>query len=162
MRAAAGATAHARLRHNHAMRHLPTTFLLLMATLLAACDAPPPRRVGAPVVLPGPDSALEFAGQRPCADCLGIEAWLRLELRDGVQRYRMVERYRGMDRERRFEDAGTWSSQGDLLRLASDAGGERVYVRSEDGGLQARASGGGELPEARDEVLVPVGYGRSQ
>ena len=55
--------------------------LLALASLLAACDmATPAGRAPEP---PAASSAMEFRGERPCTDCLGIESWLRLD-QDGV------------------------------------------------------------------------------
>jgi len=141
--------------------------LLLCLSLLAGCDAPAPRAPRAPTAnqaLPpidpaAVDSALEFRGQRPCVDCAGIDAWLRLQSGDGLQRYQLVERYRGEGRDLRFEDEGDWAAQGDLLRLRSAQGGERVYLRLEDGSLQARGIDGAPLPALADEVLLPVSFG---
>jgi len=104
------------------------------------------------------DSAMEFRGQRPCADCSGIESFLRLEQHEGTRRYRLVEHYRSGERERRFEDAGEWMAEGDTLRLRSRNGGERVYVRMGDGMLQARDARGAPLAGAADDVLVPVTF----
>jgi hypothetical protein len=101
---------------------------------------------------------MEFRGQRPCADCSGIESWLRLEQQAGKQRYRLVEHYRTGDQERRFEDGGEWVAEGDLLRLRSSAGGERVYARVADGTLQARDARGATLPAAADDVMLPVTF----
>ena len=101
---------------------------------------------------------MEFRGQRGCADCAGIEAWLTLEQHGEQRQYRLVELYRGVDRERRFEDVGTWQASGDMLRLDSSAGGERVYLVLPDNRLQANDSRGLPLPAAADELLVPVGY----
>ena len=146
--------------HNPRMSR-PLLPLLLCLSLLAGCDAPAPRAPAANQALPAidpaaVDSALEFRGQRPCADCAGIDAWLRLQSGDGLQRYQMVERYRGDGRDLRFEDEGDWDAQGDLLRLRSAQGGERVYVRQEDGSLQARGIDGAPFPALADEVLLPV------
>lgn len=101
---------------------------------------------------------MEFRGERPCVDCNGIEAWLRLEQQGRQQPYRLVEHYRGDHREQRFEDAGEWRADGDLLRLRSRDGGERVYARLADGTLQARDAHGRPLPAAVDEVMVPVTF----
>ena len=148
--------------HNPRMSR-PLLPLLLCLSLLAGCDAAP--RVPAagqasPAIDPAAvDSTLEFRGQRPCVDCAGIDAWLRLQSGDGAQRYQLIERYRGDGRDLRFEDAGDWTAQGDLLRLRSAQGGERVYVRQEDGSLQARGIDGAPLPALADEVLLPTRFG---
>ena len=138
--------------------------LLLCLSLLAGCDAPAPPAPAANQALPpidpaAVDSALEFRGQRPCADCAGIDAWLRLQSGDGLQRYQLVERYRGDGRDLRFEDEGDWTAQGDLLRLRSAQGGERVYLRQEDGSLQARGIDGAPMPALAEEVLLPTRFG---
>ncbi|HSD16244.1 MAG TPA: copper resistance protein NlpE N-terminal domain-containing protein [Thermomonas sp.] len=135
--------------------------LLLCLSLLVGCDAPAPRAPAAVQASPAidhaaVDSELEFRGERPCVDCAGIEAWLRLQSGDGLQRYQLVERYRGNGRDLRFEDEGDWTAQGDLLRLRSAQGGERVYLRQEDGSLQARGIDGAPLPALADDVLLPV------
>lgn len=129
----------------------------LALLVVAACsgDAPPARIAAAA-------SAMEFQGQRPCADCLGIEASLRLEEEGGTRSYVLVERFHGARGERRFQDAGEWTSDGDLLRLRSSDGGERVYARLADDSLHARDSSGRPLPEAADDVLVPVSFDRLQ
>ena len=149
--------------HNPRMSR-PLLPLLLCLSLLAGCDAPAPRAPAANQALPAidpaaVDSALEFRGQRPCADCAGIDAWLRLQSGDGLQRYQLVELYRGDDRDLRFEDEGDWTAQGDLLRLRSAQGGERVYLRQEGGSLQARGVDGAMLPALADEVLFPTRFG---
>ena len=146
----------ARLRHNHGMPriHIP---LLLATALLAGCDIGPP--AGSPGAAgAASNSAMEFRGERPCADCTGIEAWLRLEQEGKRQPYRLIEHYRGDGREQRFEDAGEWLAEGDLLRLRSRDGGERVYARMADGTLQARDARGQPLPAAADDVMLPVTF----
>lgn len=144
----------ARLRDNRGMSQLRNIAVSALATcLLAACDAPP----GAGRAATGPSSsALEFRGERPCVDCAGIASWLRLEQEGDRRRFRLVEDYRGRGRERRFEDAGEWQAEGDLLRLRSGNGGERVYARNENGALQARDSRGMPLPAAADDVMMAV------
>ena len=104
---------------------------------------------------------MEFRGRRPCVDCAGIEAWLELEQDRKTRRYTLVERYLGADGERRFEERGDWTSEGDLLRLRSE-GGLRVYARMPGRGLQARASDGGPLAAASDDVMSPVAFGDGQ
>jgi hypothetical protein len=60
-----------------------------IACLLVACDAAAP---GGGTATTGPtSSAMEFRGQRPCADCTGIESWLRLEQEGERRRFRLVE-----------------------------------------------------------------------
>ena len=151
--------------HNPRMLR-PSFSLLLCLSLLVGCDAPPPRAPAgqaSPGIDPAAvDSALEFRGQRPCVDCAGIDAWLRLQSGGGVQRYHLVERYHGGGRALRFEDEGGWTAQGDLLRLRSAQGGERVYVRLEDGSLQARGIDGAILSALADEVLLPTRSGDGQ
>jgi hypothetical protein len=146
------------MRHNRGMRRIP--WLLLLATtvaMLAGCDiAAPARDPGA--AAPITSSAMEFRGQRPCTDCNGIEAWLRLEQEGEVRRFRLIEHYRGDGRERRFDDEGEWQADGDLLRLRSRNGGERVYARMGDGTLQARDVHGQPLPAAADDVMMPVTF----
>ena len=149
--------------HNPRMPR-PLFPLLLGLSLLAGCDARPSRAPVADQRLPAiepaaVDSALEFRGQRPCADCAGIDSWLRLQSGDGLQRYQLVERYRGDGRDLRFEDQGDWTSQGDLLRLRSAQGGERVYLRQDDGSLQARGIDGAPMPALAEEVLLPTRFG---
>lgn len=101
---------------------------------------------------------MEFRGRRPCVDCVGIEAWLRL-VQDGEdRRYTMVERYLDAGGERRFEEQGEWIADGDVLRLQGDDGGLRVYARMPDHGLQARASDGGPLAAASDDVMTPTTF----
>ena len=141
--------------------------LLVFLLLLAGCDAASPRapaaRQSSPAIDPAlVDSTLEFRGQRPCVDCAGIDAWLRLQSGGGVQRYQLVERYRGNGRDLRFEDEGDWIAQGDLLQLQSAQGGTRTYVRQEGGSLQARGIDGAILPALADEVLLPTRLGDGQ
>ncbi len=103
-------------------------------------------------------SGMEFGGARDCVDCDGIESWLRLEQVGKVRRYRMVEVYYGQGHDRRFEDAGQWRTEGELLRLHSSQGGERIYARLDDGVLQARGAHGQRIPAIEDDVLEPAGF----
>ncbi|HWS78891.1 MAG TPA: copper resistance protein NlpE N-terminal domain-containing protein [Thermomonas sp.] len=130
--------------------------LLTLAWLLAACEAASPG--GATATTPATSSAMEFRGQRPCVDCDGIDAWLRLEQEGKARRFRLVEHYRAEGGDRRFEDEGEWQAEGDLLRLRSQGGGERVYARLAEGMLQARDARGRALPAMADEVMVPVTF----
>lgn len=131
---------------------------LLAASLLAGCDnAGTVGAFGTPPVAASA-SVLEFRGARACADCVAIEAWLKLEQRGQQRRYRLIETYRAALRERRFDDEGEWRSNGDLLRLTSSAGGERVYLVLPDNRLQATDSRGRPLSAIADEVMVPVAY----
>ena len=127
---------------------------------LMGCDARKPDAT--PSEAGGTSSTLtngmEFSGERACVDCDGIESWLRLEQLGKTQRYRMVEVYYGQDHERRFEDTGEWSTQGELLRLRSTEGGERVYAQLEDGFLQARGMRGQPIPAVEDDVLEPARF----
>jgi hypothetical protein len=139
------------------MRRPFVPFVLATALLSAGCgrDAPAAaQRAASPTF----NTAMEFRGERPCVDCDGIEAWLRLEQEGEARRYRLVEHYRSGGRERQFEDAGEWQAEGDLLRLSSRTGGGRVYARLAGGALQARDAHGGPLPAAADELLVPVAF----
>ena len=61
-----------------------------------------------------------------------------------------------LGRDLRFEDEGDWTASGDLLRLRSAQGGERVYLRQDDGSLQARGVDGAILPALADDVLLPT------
>jgi hypothetical protein len=144
------------LGHNTGM---PIARALAACTLfgLAGCgagQAPPP--AGTPdSAASNMTSGMEFNGERECADCDGIESWLRLEQSGKTQRYRMVEVYYGQDHERRFEDTGEWSTRGDLLRLRSSKGGDRVYARMDDGVLQARGAQGQDIAGVENDVLEP-------
>lgn len=141
------------------MPRLPFAVLFALAASLAACgDAVAPAGRPQPAAAGASAGAMEFRGERPCVDCLAIEAWLRLEQRGEARSYRLVEHYRGHHREQRFEDVGEWTSEGALLRLRSQSGGERVYAYADDGSLQARDSHGRPLPAAGDEVLLPVAF----
>ncbi len=141
-------------------RTLFAACLMMSVAWVAGCDnAGSVGAFGTPPV-DASASAMEFRGQRACADCVGIEAFLKLEQRGDRQRYRLIETYRSADRERRFEDEGEWQSSGDLLRLQSSSGGERVYLVLPDNRLQATDSRGGRLPAVADEVMVPVAYSR--
>lgn len=126
-----------------------------MPILLGACGiAAPP----SPAPASTTSSAMEFRGERPCVDCGGIQAWLRLEQEGQSRHYRMIEHYRGSAGERQFDDEGEWLAEGDLLRLRSRDGGERVYAHLPDGSLQARDAHGRALPAAADDVMVPVTF----
>ena len=130
-------------------------FAACVLLALAGCDAGKPSgsRTASPTTSSNFTSGMEFSGERDCADCDGIESWLRLEQSGKTQRYRMVEVYVGQDHERRFEDTGQWSTQGELLRLRSSQGGERIYARMDDGVLQARGSHGQQITAVENEVL---------
>lgn len=147
---------HRDMRHNRGMRRIPRLlWLAATVTILAGCDiATPTRKQAAAAPING--SAMEFRGQRPCTDCNGIEAWLRLEQEGESRHFRLIEHYRSDGRERRFDDEGEWQADGDLLRLRSRNGGERVYARTGDGTLQARDARGQPLPAAADDVMMPV------
>ena len=143
------------------MRRLVESLVLATVVLLTGCEgAAPPASRGA--ALPASASAMEFRGERPCVDCNGIEAWLRLEQQGKAQHYRLIESYRSGERERRFEDEGEWQADGDLLRLRSRDGGERVYARLADGALEARDAQGQPLPAAADDVMIPVTFDSAQ
>lgn len=145
-----------RMGHNPGMPHLSRVALLATAAaLVVACDASPPQ---AGVLAAPTTSAMEFRGERPCADCDGIDSWLRLEQAGARQRFRLVEHYHGRGGERRFEEEGEWFAEGDLLRLRSGHGGERVYVQIEAGVLQARDGRGRPLPAAADDVMTAVTF----
>ena len=149
---------HRDMRHNRGMRRIPRLlWLAVTVTVLAGCDIATPAR-GPSAAAPITSSAMEFRGQRPCTDCNGIEAWLRLEQEGKARRYRMIEHYRRAGDERQFDDEGEWQAEGDLLRLRSRDGGERVYVHQPDGSLQARDARGKPLPAADDDVMVPVAF----
>ena len=138
------------------MRRSLKAVLLALASLLAACDmATPAGRAPEP---PAASSAMEFRGERPCTDCLGIESWLRLDQDGATRSYRLVEHYRSAGHQRRFEEAGEWAADGDLLRLRYQGGGERVYARLAEGVLQARDSQGRPLAGAADDVMMPVNF----
>lgn len=144
-----------------AASRMPTSFFLLasLAWLVAGCDN---RGAAGAFGTPPPGSAsgnaMEFHGERACADCDGIEAWLTLQQRGEQRQYQLVEDYRDASRQRRFEDEGEWHSSGDLLRLRSSRGGERVYLVLPDHRLQGVDSRGRALPAAVDDVLVPVAF----
>ena len=139
------------------MRPLAILMLSALALLPVACErAAPARDQGTSAAASA--SAMEFRGERPCADCDGIEAWLRLEQDGKLQRYRLIERYSSGTHEREFKDEGEWIAEGDLLRLRARDGGERVYAYQADGSLQARDARGRALPAAADDVMLPVGF----
>lgn len=147
------------LRHNPRMRLIPSLVACALLALVG-CDAGKPPAVAAtPGASPGTlTNGMEFSGERDCVDCDGIESWLRLEQAGKTRRYRMVEVYYGQDHERRFEDTGEWSTQGELLRLRSSQGGERVYARLDDGVLQARGAHGQRIAAVEDDVLEPARF----
>ncbi len=147
------------LRHNQRMPKI-RDFTACVLLVLVGCDA---GRPSVPTAKPVAGtskvtSGMEFSGERNCVDCDGIESWLRLEQAGKVQRYRMVEVYYGQDHERRFEDTGEWSTQGEVLRLRSSQGGERTYVRMDSGVLQARGAHGQRIAAVEDEVLEPARF----
>lgn len=144
---------------------MPTirTSAICVLLALAGCGAGKPPAVAAKAgamdnAMDTITSGMEFSGERDCVDCDGIESWLRLEQVDKIRRYRMVEVYYGQDHERRFEDTGAWSTQGELLRLRSSQGGERVYARLDDGVLQARGAHGQRIAAVEDDVLEPARF----
>lgn len=145
------------------LRKLPSFSFLASLALLAACDnAGSPGAFGTPPVASTSGVTMEFRGERACVDCRGIEAWLRLEQRGTDRRYTLVEVYRGNGGERRFEDAGQWLASGDLLRLRSGEGGERVYALLPDNRLQAVDTRGRRQPALADEVMVPTSYSNEE
>ena len=149
------------VRHNlqmSALRILVTCVVLA----LASCDAGNPPVAGTSATAASLTNGMEFSGERDCVDCDGIESWLRLEQVGKAQRYRMVEVYYGQDHERRFEDTGAWTTKGELLRLRSSDGGERVYARMDDGVLQARGAHGQRIPEVDGDVLEPARFDRTR
>lgn len=151
------------LLHNRPMtpfRTWPAACLLMGVAWVGGCDNTGSVGAFGTPSRAAPASAMEFRGQRACADCSGIEASLTLEERGDQQRYRLIETYRSADRERRFEDEGEWRWSGGLLRLQSSRGGERVYLVLPDNRLQATGSRGNPLPAAADEVMVPVAYSK--
>jgi len=140
-------------------RSLLTICLVAAVTTLAACDnSGSAGAFGTPPDAAVTGNTMEFRGARPCVDCQGIEAWLRLEQRGADRRYTLVEIYRANGNPRKFEDAGSWASSGDLLRLRSAEGGERVYALLPDNRLQAVDTRGRPLSALEDEVLVPTTY----
>lgn len=153
------------VRHNPRMNMIRALAVLALFALIG-CDAGKPPAVSAKASAGASASTLtngmEFSGERDCVDCDGIESWLRLEQAGKTRRYRMVEVYFGHDHDRRFEDAGAWSTDGELLRLHSSQGGERVYARSEDGYLQARGAHGQRIPAVEGDVLEPARFDRTQ
>jgi hypothetical protein len=136
------------------------TILAVLLLALVGCDVGKPPVAAAKVAMPtgAVTSGMEFTGEHGCVDCDGIEAWLRLEQSGQARRYRLVEVYYGQDHDRRFEDTGEWSSEGELLRLRSSQGGERVYARLDDGVLQARGAHGQRIAAAEDDVLEPARF----
>lgn len=147
------------VRHNPRMPRLRVLALCALLALVG-CEAgqQPATPAKAGVSASALTNGMEFSGERDCVDCDGIESWLRLEQTGKVRRYRMVEIYYGQDHERRFEDIGEWNTQGEVLRLRSSEGGERVYARLVDGRLQARGAHGQPLPAAADDVMIPVTF----
>ena len=139
------------------MRASSASVVSALAWLLVGCEPAVPSGQQE-MAAPASESAMEFRGERPCTDCAGIEAWLRLEQDGKAQHYRLIELYRNDRRERRFEDEGEWVAEGDLLRLRSRAGGERVYARLADGALEARDAHGRPLPAAGDDVMLPMSF----
>jgi hypothetical protein len=146
-----------------ASRMLFSTCFSAWLVALAGCDnAGSPGAFGTPPVTGASGNTIEFRGERACVDCAGIEAWLRLEQRGNERRYTLVEHYLARGRERRFEEQGQWESSGDLLRLRSGAGGERVYAVLADNRLQAVDSRGRPLAAAADDVMVPTSYSNDE
>ena len=139
-----------------------TLIALSMPALVVGCDARNPPVASPAATATGAaanlTNGIEFNGERGCVDCDGIESWLRLEQAGKARRYRMVEVYYGQDHERRFEDTGDWTTQGELLRLRSSEGNERVYAQLDDGVLQARGARGQLIPAVEDDVLEPARF----
>lgn len=145
------------MRHNPSMPSIRVLAACVLLSLIG-CDAgnpAAPAKTGAASTL---TSGMEFNGERDCVDCDGIESWLRLEQTGKARRYRMVEVYYGQDHERRFEDTGEWSTDGELLRLRSSQGGERMYARMDDGVLQARGAHGQRIAAVDGDVLEPASF----
>lgn len=147
----------ASLRHNPRMSPI-RAFAVLAVLSLVGCDAGKPPAANSHAATGTLTNGIEFSGEHDCVDCDGIESWLRLEQVGKAQRYRMVEVYYGQDHDRRFEDTGNWSTQGELLRLRSSQGGERVYARTQEGQLEARGVHGQRIPAAEDDVLEPARF----
>ena len=145
------------MRHNRRMPRLSCVVASLVL-LSAGCG-----RVDVPAEQAGePGTGMEFSGVRACADCDAILSWLRLDANGRSQRYRLVERYRTAVGERRFEEAGNWRAEGDLLRLSRTGGGERVYVRLADGRLQGRTMEGRMDRRLEDDLLAPLTFDHSR
>ena len=139
------------------------TCLLTAFACLAGCDnAGSPGAFGTPPVGNAPDTVMEFRGQRGCTDCEGIEALLTLQQRGDERRYQLVEVYRAVDRERRFEDQGQWMADGDVVRLHSTNGSQRAYLVLPDNRLQAAGLRGQILPAIADDVLVPTNFSNTR
>lgn len=142
-----------------ALPKLPRIWLLVLLACLVGCDnTGSPGAFGtAPLDEPA-TNVMEFRGQRGCVDCVAIEAWLTLEQRGRQRRYQLVEHYRTELREQKFQEEGDWQANGNLLRLVSSSGGERVYLLLPDNRLQATDSRGRQVPALADEIMTPVGY----
>lgn len=140
----------------------------LLATLaLVACgEVPAPGQQGrAPTAPPfaRPAGQLAWEGVLACADCDGIEMRLVIE-RDGMDpspgahaqpRYELQETFLADAGGERYREQGQWQRDGRLLRLQSDAGGERVFAIEPDGRLSLRDADGSAPPGAA-RLLVPV------
>ena len=146
--------------------------MLLLATLaVAGCgQAPDPgtqgegRRAQSLPPFAGSAGQLAWEGVLACADCEGIEVRLVLD-RDGVDpvlgagnvqpRYELLETFLADDGGERYREQGQWQREGRLLRLAADAGGERVFAIEPDGQLSLRDGNGG-APAGPARLLAPV------
>ena len=142
--------------------------LLLTTFAVVACgEMPAPDKQGSARSLPrfdGSAAQLAWEGVLACADCEGIETRLALE-REGIDpilgsgnaqpRYELLETFLADDGGERYREQGQWQREGRLLRLQSDAGGERVLAIEPDGRLSLRDGNGGEPPGAT-RLLAPV------
>lgn len=147
------------MRHNRVMS-TPRLPLLpwLLALALAGCGDAPPERA---VELPPPFATdapgqLAWHGLLACADCDGIDTRLTLDRADGQPRYLLLETFLAEDGGERFREQGRWRREGRLLRLQSDAGGERVYAIEADGRLSARDHRGRATGAGDARLLAPI------
>ena len=143
--------------------------MLLLATLVVvACgEVPAPDQQSRAKSLPpfsGSAGQLAWEGVLACADCEGIETRLVLD-REAIDpilgsgnahpHYELLESFLADDGGERYREQGQWQREGRLLRLQSDAGGERVFGIEPDGRLSLRDGNGGEPPGAA-RLLTPV------
>jgi len=141
--------------------------LLTTLAVVACGEMPAPDKHGSSRSLPPfarSAGQLAWEGVLACADCEGIETRLVLDREEidpilgagnARPRYELLESFVADDGGERYREQGQWQREGRLLRLQSDAGGERVFAIEVDGTLSLRDGKGGEPPGAA-RLLAPV------
>lgn len=132
-----------------------TVAIALLGATLAACTRAPQQTVALPA-LDGGRGRMAWQGELPCADCDGIKTYLLLQ-REGERRgFRLIEIFALGDDGARFDDDGSWTREGDLIRTLGRDGSTRVYGLLAGGGLQPRDARGKSFARHDDALLLPV------